>query len=486
VGGTLTIIKSSEQAAGWDPIHMLPVPTNSPTLVDFAVYDSLFYEDPSTLNLVPRLGLSLTTPDNGTTWTLKLRSNVKFSDGTPFDAAAVQDNWQRIANPANHALTASTAQEAQTMTILDPLTLQVKLRAPDLFWNDRVAQGLNWIPSPTAVKSEGANYGTHPVGAGPFVLTNWVLNSQYTFDRNPKYWEQGHPYLDKLIIKVITDPAQAYTTFKAGGANAVQIFDPQYIDEAKTAGYNVTLGSATGGGWSMGFNNSKPPFNNPLARKAIDLAINRQEFLQSRRNGDSAFDIPTMDRPGSALHDPSITPTKFDSTAAQNTLNQYMAQTGHPLDFTFSAFSVAYLAQDAEELQAQINQLKNVHMSLNLESAPQLIKDFNVGNFQAYESGVRWSVPGIDMVNWFLSTSNLNYNRYSNPAVDTALRSLARTSDIQAAVPLAHTVETTVLNDSGVAWYTAFISATALDKTVQNYNIFFDQQVLLDNVWVKS
>jgi hypothetical protein len=79
----------------------------------------------------------------------------------------------------------------------------------------------------------------------------------------------------------------------------------------------------------------------------------------------------------------------------------------------------------------------------------------------------------------------LNYNRYSNPAVDASLRKLASTSNIQAEAPLAHSVEKNVLNDSGVAWYTAFISATALDKTVQNYNIYFDQQVLLDDVWVK-
>jgi peptide/nickel transport system substrate-binding protein len=486
LGGTLTIIKGTEQAAGWDPIKFLPVPTNSPTLIDFAVYDSLFYEDPTTTNLVPRLGMSLTSPDNGATWTLKLRPNVKFSDGTPFDASAVQFQWQRIADPANHALTASAAREVQTSTVVDPVTLHVALKNPDLVFNHRVAQDLNWIASPTAVKSQGANYGTHPVGAGPFLLQNWVLNSQYTLVKNPNYWEQGHPYLDQIIIKVIPDQAQGYNTFKAGGGNVIQLFDPQAIDQAKTDGYNVTPGIATGGGWAMGFNNSKPPFDNPLARKAMDLAINRDQFLQSRRSGDPYFAIPTIDKKGSPFYDPTITPNRYDPAQAQKYVDQYVAQVGHPLQFTYSAFVTPYLTQDAEQLQAQISQLKNVQMKLNIESSTQLIKDFNAGNFQAYESGVRWNVPAIDMVNWLLSTSNLNYNRYSNPDADAALRQLLTTSDVKTEIPLAHKVEKDVLNDSGVAWYAQFTSATAIDKAVKNYQIYFDQQSLLDNVWLSN
>src|SRR5262245_36782237 len=80
-GGTMTIIKSAEQSVGQDPIYYLGHPSPATQAgQDFAIYDALFMYDSEALKVVPRLGLSLTTSDGGTNWTLKLRPNVKFSD----------------------------------------------------------------------------------------------------------------------------------------------------------------------------------------------------------------------------------------------------------------------------------------------------------------------------------------------------------------------------------------------------------------------
>jgi peptide/nickel transport system substrate-binding protein len=483
LGGTLTLVKSSEQPAGWDPVNMLPVPSNTPTLVDFALYDALFYED-ANLNIVPRLGLSMTTSDGGTTWTLKLRPNVQFSDGTPFNAAAVEFNWKRIADPANHALTAAAAKEIQSYTVVDPLTLQVSLKTPDLFFDHRVTENLAWIASPTALQKEGTNFGTRPVGAGPFLLTSWVPNSQYTFTKNPNYWETGHPYLDKLILKVAVDPPTAYNIVKSGGANGVQIFDPQFIQQAKTDGYNLTYGVGTGGGWAIIFNTSKPPFNNLLAREAINQAINRNEFNQARRNGNPEFAVPTLTVQGSVFYDPSVTVPQGNLAQAQQLVNQYVSQTGHPLSFTLSAFNVGYIAQDVEELQAQLSQLKNVQVKLNIEAVPQLIKDNTVGNIEASTTPVRWNVPAIDMVSWFLSTGAENYAHYSG--ADATIKQLISTSSVQAQKPLVTQIEKDVLTDVPYSWFAQEVSALALDKTVKNAHVYFDAQILLDDVWVSK
>src|SRR5262249_55331674 len=99
-GGTLTYLKSGDQGNGWDPGQMLGVPTNSEVPGGFGIYDVLFYEDPATSKLVPRLGMSIATSDGGTNWTLKLRPDVKFTDGSAFDAEAVRFNWARLADPA--------------------------------------------------------------------------------------------------------------------------------------------------------------------------------------------------------------------------------------------------------------------------------------------------------------------------------------------------------------------------------------------------
>ena len=94
------------------------------------------------------------------------------------------------------------------MKVVNPTTLQVTLVAPDSSFDRTVAQQLLFIGSPTAIKKEGASFGTHPVGAGPFILNSWVRNSQKTFAPNPHYYQPGLPYLSKLVIDIIPDRAR--------------------------------------------------------------------------------------------------------------------------------------------------------------------------------------------------------------------------------------------------------------------------------------
>jgi peptide/nickel transport system substrate-binding protein len=377
------------------------------------------------------------------------------------------------------------AQKIANMTVADPVTLNFTLKTADPYFDHRISQALNWIGSPTAIKSEGASFAQHPVGAGPFVLQNWVLNSQYTLTKNPTYWEAGHPYIDTLIVKIINDQAQAYNTFKSGGANVMQVFDPQFISQSTKDGYAVTQSSATGGGWSLGFNNAKPPFNNPDARKAVDLAINRDQFVQTRRDGNQAFAIATLDKKGTPFYDPSITPNKFDLAQAQTYADKYQQETGQPLTFTLSEYNTPYLVQDGQTLQAQLSQLKNVKVNLNVEASPQLISDYNSGNFEVFPTNARWNIPGIDMYNVFFSGGSLNFMKYNSPTTDGFLSQLLTTPDTQSQVPIVHNAEKQILADSPVAWYANYIAATATDKSVQNYQLFFDQQALLDSVWVQ-
>jgi peptide/nickel transport system substrate-binding protein len=370
------------------------------------------------------------------------------------------------------------------MNVVNPLTLQITLTAADPSWNYRVAQSIPWIASPTALKTEGTNYGTHPVGAGPFILQSWVPNSQYTFVRNPHYWEAGHPYLDQLIVKPISDTQQAVNTFKVGGADVIQVYDPMSIAEAQQGGYKL-VETATSGGWSLGFNNTKPPFNDLRLRQAIDLAVNRDQFNKTARNGDATFTIATLDPSGSIFYDQTIKSDTYDPTAAQQLIDQIVAQTGKPVQFTLTGYNFGVGKEDGVLLQAQLNQLKDVHVTLTEEDATSLVRDFNSGNFDVYEDfSPRWVVPSTDLVNAFQTKGLFNYVGYSNPTVDAMLHQLSATTNPQDQVPLVHNVEKAVLNDHAVAWYARAVDASVLNNRVHNFQIYYDQQPLLDSVWV--
>ena len=142
-----------------------------------------------------------------------------------------------------------------------------------------MAQWLLFIGSPTAIKKEGASFGTHPVGAGPFILNSWVRNSQKSFTANPGYYQPGLPYLSKLVIDVIPDSSQGVTALKTGQGNYMYTQDSSVISQLKAAGMQATT-TTTPGSPNFAFNNKKPPFNDPSIRKAVAEAVSVDQMAK--------------------------------------------------------------------------------------------------------------------------------------------------------------------------------------------------------------
>src|SRR5436190_9296026 len=183
-GGTITYLKVAD-VAGYDPI-LFANSGNSDGGVAFMLFDMLAYSDPKDGQVKPQTAESLTSTD-AVTWTLKLRPNIKFTDGTDYDAAAVKFNWERLQNPANSATRAAQANLIQSMDVVDARTLKITLKAKNAVFPQAVAL-IPFIGSPTAINAKGANFRSDPVGAGPFTLKSWTRDSQAVFQRNPKYW----------------------------------------------------------------------------------------------------------------------------------------------------------------------------------------------------------------------------------------------------------------------------------------------------------
>jgi peptide/nickel transport system substrate-binding protein len=216
-GGTLTFLFNVDPP-GMDPIQLREVPQISPVFAAVMAFDELVYTDPVTLKVKPKMATSLTTNDKGLTWVMKLHSGIRFSDGTTLDAAAVQFNWQRVADPANKVAFAAPAQEISTYETPDPLTLKVTLKAADPIWDQQLARNLVTIGSPTALKANAAAFDRKPVGAGPFLLKEWIPAVSQSWVRNPDYWQKGKPYIDDIEMKNINDDSARLNTFLSGSA----------------------------------------------------------------------------------------------------------------------------------------------------------------------------------------------------------------------------------------------------------------------------
>ena len=281
-GGELTVMLESGHPGSW-PTGLDPATnTTGGANLDLmqAVYGGLFLveadPDGKHAHVEPNQAESVTVSPDGMTMTVKLRSGITFSDGTPLDAQAVVFNWQRdIKSPCSCKPTWPLAGTPDDITAPDAQTVVVKFARPygaaDV--NFPVAN-VNWIVSPTALQKMGADaFRVTPVGAGPFTVVSDKLSSTLELQRNSTYFKPGLPYLDKLTFQSIGGDQPAYQALQAGGAQAyIAVGTPPLLDQAKSdARIQVTSEPATSP-YLLQLNTQAAPFNNPQARQAIYAA----------------------------------------------------------------------------------------------------------------------------------------------------------------------------------------------------------------------
>jgi 4-phytase/acid phosphatase/peptide/nickel transport system substrate-binding protein len=171
----------------------------------------------------PKLALSWTHSDDFKTWTFKLRPGVKFHDGTPFNAQAVKENFDRQKEPANKCRCAFYIAYVHDLEVLDDLTVVYHLNDPQV--NQPALMTLqssnNVVHSPTAWKTKGDDYNRNPVGTGPYILKSWAAGDRMVLERNPDYWNKGHPYLDRIVLKPLPDAQSRFASLQSGEADIV-------------------------------------------------------------------------------------------------------------------------------------------------------------------------------------------------------------------------------------------------------------------------
>jgi peptide/nickel transport system substrate-binding protein len=243
VGGTLNFGLWSPTVT-LDPIGTSGVGTSGGIELN-AIYDLVVEFNPVTKKYDPKTAESLTSNPDFTEWVLKLRPNVKFSDGTAYDANAIKFNFDRQKDNANVRGLLAAIKE---MTVVDPLTVKFVLTEPwagfPIVFNNSTGN----IVSPTAAAALGKDgIAKNPVGAGagPFTVESFSPGEGLTLKRNPNYWG-GQVYLDKVVLKSVGGAAVSYESLKTGGIDAAFLRDPVVNAKAKAeglAGFDVPVSS---------------------------------------------------------------------------------------------------------------------------------------------------------------------------------------------------------------------------------------------------
>ena len=250
-GGTITIGQFSTPP-GLDPIKMAGGGTVG-GMEHAAMWDTIVVYDNETGKYLPRTG-EFTPNADFTVWTLKLKSGIKFADGTAYNADAVKFVVSREMKDGNSApkgqiLTFLDADPEKSIKVVDPLTVQFTLK---LAWSDfpyMFATVQGWMYSPTEFQRIGAeafNTNTGKAGAGPFMLKSFKAGESLELERNPNYWG-GDVYLDGLVFKLLNGPQATYDAIKAGTLQAGYIRDPAIVATAKKEAFGQIVMPAIAG-----------------------------------------------------------------------------------------------------------------------------------------------------------------------------------------------------------------------------------------------
>jgi len=275
------------------------------------IFESLVGFKKGTSIVVPSLATGWTTSKNGLAWTFKLRRGVSFSDGTPFNAAAVCVNftrwysfpaplqsdalsyyWQTVfggfAKPAPGGLGPDKSLY-KGCKARGKYSVSILLRRPSSSFLAAIGLPNFGIASPTALKKYQADAGTvdstgvfhptgtfatqHPIGTGPYMLQSWTPGNKLVLVANPKYWGPK-PKIRRVIYIPIGDPAARLQALQSGEIQAYDNVAPQdFATIRSNKKYKLSLRPPTSLGY-VGINQSLPPMNNPLVRQAVAYGLN--------------------------------------------------------------------------------------------------------------------------------------------------------------------------------------------------------------------
>ncbi len=242
-------------------------------------YQGLFGFDKD-MKLVNVLAESYQASPDGLTWTIKLRSGIKFQDGTDFNAEAVKVNLDRASDEDNHLKRYNLFKHIATTEVIDPTTVKITLKQPFSAFINILAHPAAAMISPTALKKYGKEIGFHPVGTGPYEFVTWNQTDFVKVKKWDGYWKKGYPKLDSITWRPIVDNNTRAAMLQTGEANFAF---PVPYEQAKRLEQNGKLDLVSSPSIMQRYislNVTQKPFDNPKVREAINYAINRQALTK--------------------------------------------------------------------------------------------------------------------------------------------------------------------------------------------------------------
>jgi peptide/nickel transport system substrate-binding protein len=458
-GAQILEIATDQSPVGLDP----QVATSFATqLITSTIYEGLTAIDPD-LHIVPALAKSWAVSPDGRTYTFQLRPGAAFHNGRALTPADVVASIARIREPKTGSPYASRFASVTSVEPAGDGAVRVVLDQPSAPFLAQLAS-LAIIPPEAA-----AELARHPVGTGPFKFHDWVPDTFIALDRNPAYWDQGHPTLAGLKFDIVPEPATRQLGIQSGTYRMVPTLDAATMVALQGQSRVKILQTQDLAYSLIGLNASKPPFDKPQVREAVSLALDRAQIVDAAYFGKAVPAGPLSP----ALKDWALSTATFDCYRTDPAKARKLLQDAGltlPVKLTLNVLgSLRQVVDIAQVVQAQMNKA-GFEVTLNVQEQGRFIQDWRAGNFEAFAS---LNSGGPDPDDYFGRTfatgGATNVFKYSDPALDKLLTD-ARTSQDPAERKRLYDQAQKILSCQGPAVHLAYGTLfTAVRADVQGY-----------------
>lgn len=386
-------------------------------------------------SIIPDLATSWEVADDGLAYTFTLREGVTFHDGEPFSADDVVATFNRILHPPEGVVIPLRADMGMVDSVekVDEMTVRFNLNSPRAYFLNLLAGTAMVIFSQKTLEEN--NYDLREVqvapGTGAFRFVEYLTAEKWTMERNPDYWDQELPYietLEYLHVPAWSDRGTAVLTDQADMSWNVS-FETWSEGENRADIVQVNKLANFGAYWVL-FNNKREPFNDPRVRRAIHLAVSRQNLIAAFGTQEQMnltrwipYGDPYATPPEEIAQLPGY---RADKSADIETAKQLLADAG----FADGISGVELLAATgpqaeliAPAFQDMLLRTLNIQTEIRAIERSQLVEEERNGNFtlvvDTYGHGLSDISPRANL--WWRTGGSQNWAGYSNPDFDALL-----------------------------------------------------------------
>ena len=480
-----------------------PVTMDPPQITDLnsarvtkRIFEGLVAQELGSYKLVPGLAQSWDISKDGLTYTFKLRPNVKFHDGTPFNAEAVKFVFERQLNDKGPYYATGTYPYVKGflgnvagVEVLDAGTVQIKLKAPLAPFLQYLAHQSLFMFSPESLKKWGKDVVKHPVGTGPFKLDAWEPGVRVVLARNDEYWG-GPPKIRQAIYVPIVEAQARLVALKTGDIDLTMDVPPDSLDELRRDPNVVVAESNSSAVWYVMLNTRHPILKDRRVRQALNHAVNKDAIIRDILRGTAIVSRGPMSPVYGTFYEDNTARYPHDLDKARALLRE----AGHP-----NGFELTFLVPESGSgMQSPVEMATVIQANLAQIGVRAKIQTMEWGAYlrkyleQPDMAEMSWnpSIGDPDHMMYMLLSSDrfppaFNAGYYQNDRVDDLLRRARTTVDEKARVPLYREAQKLVVEDAPWIFVDHGKQVIVHRKRVQGFKLHPNFDLVLTPVWLQ-